>query len=349
MSRSTATVRTDPADRLAAVHARLVSAVEALTSGEEWRRMLTIAARFPTYRANNVLLIGLQRPDATRVGGIRTWNALGRRVRTGEKGIAILAPCLSRPRRNDATSQVPTNQARTPQTPLDREGQREAPKELRGFRVVHVFDVDQTIGEPLPDLQPQLLTGSAPRLLAARLAELIRAGGFGVERGPCHGANGYTDFTTRIVRVRDDVPQAQAAKSMAHELGHVRADHEHRFLAEYRSSLGCRAQAEVEAESIAYLVTSMAGLPSEAYSVPYLAGWSGGDTDLLRAAATRVIATARTILDDLHVDDPHNGPPGIEPPAIEAFSVEPPATERGPALGPDMPQTGHEPPGRSRS
>lgn len=303
MSRSTATLRAHPADRLTAAHAQLVSAVEALAGGDQWRRMLTVAARFPTYSATNVLLIGLQRPDATRVAGIRTWNALGRRVRKGEKGIAILAPCLSRPRREDATAQTP-RQARPPEAPPEGKPQRDPPRELRGFRVVHVFDLEQTVGEPLPDLQPQLLSGDAPRLLISRLAATIHAGGYGVERGRCHGANGYTDFTSRTVRVREDVPEAHAAKTLAHELGHIRADHEHRFLANYRSSLGCRAQAEVEAESIAYLITSTAGLPSEAYSVPYLAGWSGGNADLLRAAATRVIGTARTILDDLHLEDP---------------------------------------------
>ena len=341
MSRSTAAVRADPADRLAAAHTHLVSAVEALAGGDEWRRMLTVAARFPTYSANNVLLIGLQRPDATRVAGIRTWNALGRRVRKGEKGIAILAPCLSRPRREDAASQSPTSQAppspaRPPEAPTEGEARCEPPRELRGFRVVHVFDLEQTVGEPLPDLQPQLLTGDAPRLLTARLAETIHAGGFGVERGPCHGANGYTDFTTRTVRVRDDVPQAQAAKTFAHELGHIRADHEHRFLADYRSSLGCRAQAEVEAESIAYLVTSTAGLPAEAYSVPYLAGWSGGNADLLRAAATRVIGTARSILDDLRLDHPDAHVPVFEP-------------HRSPAPQLGTHQSGHELPGTDLS
>ncbi|WP_293766632.1 ImmA/IrrE family metallo-endopeptidase [Sporichthya sp.] len=135
--------------------------------------------------------------------------------------------------------------------------------------------------------------------------ESIQTFGYAVRRGPCSGgANGITDFTARTVVVRDDVSDAQAAKTLAHELGHIRADHETRFLAEYGSSLGCRAQAEVEAESIAFLVTHAAGLTSEAYSVPYLAGWSGGDSSMLRDAATRAIGTARGIVTDLRLDCP---------------------------------------------
>lgn len=348
MRRSATGPRTYPGERLAAAHARLLTAVEALTAGEEWRRMLTVAARFPTYSANNVLLIGVQRPDATRVCGIRTWNSLGRRVRKGEKGIAILAPCLYRPRPGEPGARTAAEAARPrsrgPQParpeppPAAAEDRRREPRELRGFRVVHVFDVAQTEGDPLPEVAPRMLTGEAPRLLTARLVETIRGDGYGVQRGPCGGANGYTDFAARTVRVREDVADAQAAKTFAHELGHIRAEHRTRFLAAPGSSLGCRAQAEVEAESIAYLITCAAGLTAEAYSVPYVAGWSGGNTDLLREAATRVIGTARTILDDLRLDQ--------AVPSVLAAAVEP---RRLPAPGTPPPETGHQPPAPGRS
>ena len=80
-----------------------------------------------------------------------------------------------------------------------------------------------------------------------------------MERGDCRGANGYTRFDDRVVRVRDDVEPAQAAKTLAHELGHIRADPETRFTDTYHRSVDCRGIAEIEAESIAYLVTSAAG------------------------------------------------------------------------------------------
>jgi len=163
-----------------------------------------------------------------------------------------------------------------------------------GSRSCTSFDVTQTDGEPLPDVQPPLLHGDAPDRLWDHLVGLIAADGYRIERGPCHGANGYTDYTHRIVRVLDDVEPAQAAKTLAHELGHIRADHEHRF-PDYATSWTCRGQAEVEAESIAYLVTAQAGLDTTGYSVPYLAGWSGGDIDLLRESMTRVVNVARAI------------------------------------------------------
>ncbi|MGQ0631612.1 MAG: ArdC-like ssDNA-binding domain-containing protein [Sporichthyaceae bacterium] len=288
--------RAESGDRLAAAHEHLMRAVDDLTTSEAWRRMLTVAARFPSYSANNVLLIGIQRPDATRVAGIRTWNSLDRRVRKGEKGIAILAPCLYRPRAGEPVA------ATTPAEPRGGEPVREGgavARQLRGFRVVHVFDLAQTDGEPLPDVAPTILTGPAPREFLDRLINVVGADGYTVERGDCRGANGYTDFATHTVRVRDDVPEAQAAKTFSHELGHIRADHENRFLGRYGTSAGCRSQAEVEAESIGYLIATAAGLDATAYSVPYVAGWSGGNRDLLRESATRVLSTARTAIRDL--------------------------------------------------
>jgi hypothetical protein len=294
-------------DRLAATHARLIAAVAELANGEAWRRMLETAARFPSYSANNVLLIAAQCPDATAVAGIRSWNALGRRVRAGEKGIAILAPCLHRPKAGVAISaenQYPAPPAAHGRHSADRSELGPAAARLRGFRVVHVFDLAQTEGEPLPEIRPQLLTGEAPRRLIEALAQRVEADGYTFSRGPCPGgANGITDFTARTVRVRHDVPDAQVAKTLAHELGHIRAQHDTRFLSEYRSSRGCRAQAEVEAESIAYLVTHSAGLASEGYSLPYLAGWSGGNTTVLRETAARVVDTARGIITDLNFID----------------------------------------------
>ena len=294
--------RRAPADRLAAIHAQLSHAVENLARSDAWREMLAIAARFPTYSPSNVLLIAIQRPDSTRVAGLRMWNSLGRRVRKGERGIAILAPCLHRGRDTESSPDT----ARTGDV-------RDAVRELRGFRLVHVFDVGQTDGRPLPVVAPELLVGAAPESLWERLATLVEEDEFVVERGDCRGANGHTRFDDRVVRVRDDVDPAQAAKTLAHELGHIRADHGIRFLDRERDSVVCRGIAEVEAESIAYLVTTASSMHSDAYSVPYVAGWSGGDCEVLRATASRVLTVARTITTQLREPVPAERPSPSKP------------------------------------
>ena len=278
-------------DPLAKIHEQLTTAVAELARSTAWLRMLRVAARFPRYSPSNVLLIAVQRSDATNVAGLRVWNSLGRRVRKGEKGIAILAPCLYKGQQDKEIPQAPALRADDAKAEI---GQRM----LRGFRVVHVFDVSQTDGEPLPELAPSLLRGPAPQRLWESLASLVERDSYSLERGDCGGANGFTRFDERLIRIRDDVEPAQAAKTLAHEVGHVRAEHETRFMDQYRRSIACRGVAEVEAESIAFLVAASSGLDSSDYTIPYVAGWAGGDVELLKGTASRVVTVARGILDD---------------------------------------------------
>ncbi len=284
------------ADRLSEAHDHLVAAVEALTGGDEWQRLLAMARRFHAYSVNNLLLICRQRPDATRVAGYRAWQGLGRQVRRGEKGIAILAPCTY-PRSDDSASsdEPPTSSG----DDHDQEGGR--PRVLRGFKVVRVFDVSQTEGEPLPEAPVAVLTGEAPARLTDRLAALIRAEGFSFTLGPLPpghpGANGLTDHASRAVIVRDDLPDAQQAKTTAHELAHV--------LMHGTFPRPPRSVIEVEAESVAFLVCGSAGLPSDAYSFGYVATWAQGDTALIRATAERSIRRARGVLDALDPESTH--------------------------------------------
>jgi hypothetical protein len=266
--------RTAAPDRLREVHDQLETAFADLVSGDDWARMLAVAARFHHYSPANVLLILCQRPDATRVAGYRAWQAVGRQVRRGERGIAILAPCTYAVRADDE-----------PEPACD-----EPRRVLRGFKVAHVFDLAQTDGHPLPDLRPALLDGDAPAGLWDALAAQVTAAGFALERGDCWPANGRTDHAARTVTVRNDVSAAQAAKTLAHELAHVLLHDGTEY------TLGCRGLVEVEAESVAYVVSTASGMPTDAYTLPYVAHWADGNINAIKATADRVISTAHAIL-----------------------------------------------------
>jgi hypothetical protein len=73
---------------------------ESITTSEQFRAYLETLSRFHDYSPNNVLLIKLQRPDATWVAGYKTWQLLGRQVRKrpdnvpeGKWGIKIIGSC----------------------------------------------------------------------------------------------------------------------------------------------------------------------------------------------------------------------------------------------------------------
>ena len=260
------------AERVRALHDRLTAQVEALVTGEDWARFLTVASRFHTYSPNNVWLILAQRPDATRVAGYRTWQRLGRQVNRGAKGIAILAPCVYRRR--------PVDEADPAENPA-------VARVLRGFTVVHVFDESDTTGDPLPDVAPVLLEGDST--LWDALAAQVASAGYRLSRGECPGANGRTNFAERTVVVAEHLSGRQADKTLCHELAHVCLHDATRVHAD-------RDLAEIEAESVAFIVCNAMGVDTAAYTLPYVAGWAGGDVERVRRTAERVVTTAQAVL-----------------------------------------------------
>jgi N-terminal domain of anti-restriction factor ArdC len=133
-----------------------VNALAAETDGvrksETFLCWLNAMAKFSSYSFNNQILISLQRPSACRVAGFQTWKKLGRHVKKGAKGIAILAPCVYRKKveADDADSLTV--------------------KQLGGFKTCWVFAQEDTEGEPIPTLTTGAAGGGEeplPRLEAA--------------------------------------------------------------------------------------------------------------------------------------------------------------------------------------
>ena len=114
--------------------------VEALESGqsEVLTQYLSAMGRFHNYSFGNIMLIARQKPDATNVAGLRTWNSLGRFVKRGEKGIMILAPMIGH-KKADSVAEAT-------------EDAKQSQAQLYGFRAVYVFDISQTEGKDLTAL-----------------------------------------------------------------------------------------------------------------------------------------------------------------------------------------------------
>ena len=272
------------------LHAQLSDGVLALNDPQAWQAWLKFASRFHKYSFGNSLLIMGQDPQATHVAGYQSFKAMGRQVRRGETGIKVLAPITRREPRLDSAGQPV----------CDDQGHVLHRTQVVGTKPVTVFDIRQTDGPPLPDPkigEAILLTGQAPVGLWDRLQGLLEERGFDVRRAAdLGGPNGSTDFAQRLVMVRDDVDDAQAVKTLAHEAGHV-------LLHQDQGSRDCRGIAEVEAESVAYMVTSAHGLDSSQYTFNYVAGWALNAVteqrdlaDILRSTGQRVIGAADLIL-----------------------------------------------------
>jgi len=263
-------------ERLEAMHEMLVAKTDALVTSEGWMEYLAFAARFRQYSFNNTLLILIQCPHATRVASYKKWQELGRQVDKGQKGLSIFAPMM-RKREDEKTG--------------------EEKRYISGFRLVPVFDVSQTSGDELPEdpAAPVLLDGEAPEGLWDSLATIVEASGYTLRIGPSeHGENGYTRPSDKVVQVTEGLSDAQSAKTLIHEVAHMLLHTDDKALTE--DALLHRNVAEVEAESVAHIVAMVHGLATEDYSVPYVAGWSNGKTEVIAATADRVLRTAKQVL-----------------------------------------------------
>jgi integrase len=228
-----------------------------------------------------VVLTMLQKPDATMIAGYRAWQAMGHQVRRGEKAIKILGP---------VTRKVELVDRHTGEPIRDNDGRTQYVRQLVGVRPVSVFDASQVDPPVESPPEPTLLRGQAPTGLWHSLAELVEAEGFQLTRGDCGGANGLTDYLGREVRVRADVDDAQAVKTLAHELTHVliRPDPGEPYAG------ACRGRREVEAESVALtLIWTNGG--ERVFSEVLLTAWRLS----MRVSVARGVSTIEVhLLDD---------------------------------------------------
>ncbi|MDP9069273.1 MAG: ImmA/IrrE family metallo-endopeptidase [Actinomycetota bacterium] len=143
-------------------------------------------------------------------------------------------------------------------------------------------------------MRPKLLDADAPEGIWNALVSQAEAAGFEVIRHRRRSENGYCDFSSKQIAVRPDVAPAQAVKTLIHELGHA--------LLHSEGPVASREVAEVEVESVAYIVCDAIGLDTGNYSFPYVARRAGGATDVVRQTAERAIGCAKQILESLEVE-----------------------------------------------
>lgn len=273
--------------RIATLMSTLETAVATLATDEGWLNYLATAARFgANWSANNTMLIMIQAAERgftpTVVRRAEAWKKLGYSPKAGEKALWIWEPRHRRLTAEEAEKLGPAG--------YDNNGK---PKFVptRPFPSPR-FDISQTTAPANAVTGATLLTGDDPTQAWDAIAAQIHAAGYVIERGACGGANGYTDAAAKVVRVRADVDDAQAVKTLTHELAHIALDH----VADYQEYLRHRGLMETEAESVAYIVLGALGLDTSAYSVPYVAGWSSGKPELLAETAARVTRMADQIL-----------------------------------------------------
>jgi hypothetical protein len=252
------------------------SLADAIQSGrnEALFTYLQTMAKFPTYSARNVLLIAVQRPTATHLEGVRSWNDLGRSVRPGERGIRIFAPTVGI---------KPDSQAQEASKNSRKRKQQEPQTELLGFRGVWVFDISQTGGEALPDSRQPV--DVAEKL--EKLTVFAQTHGMTIEYADWIGEKKGNSYRGRI-RLLPNMPPAEGFPVLLREVA------SQLLYTMKRRTFVARALHQQETKAVAFVVCESLGLESKtAFSDCQL---YYGDVRLLAESLDVVHRTAAVIL-----------------------------------------------------
>ena len=243
--------------------------------GPTLKAYLEVMRRFHRYSPANLVLIAIQRPDATLLKGYRGWQELGRQVRKGEKGIRIWAPIRRRETRED---------------PLT--GEEVEVETLAGFRLVTVFDIAQTEGKPLAIPDPLEIRAESPLSLEEALRRVEAAGiPVHLEASPDPGLGGWTDGQKIVLTRHPGRSNTALLKTLMHELAH--------YYLHFKDGKPVgeidERRAEVEAELAAYLGMNLLGVETGEVSADYLKTYAAEPKELYEALA-RAGKAARKIL-----------------------------------------------------
>lgn len=293
-------------DRLKEITASIEDGIKNLFQSEKYMQYLRTMSRFHRYSVNNVMLIHMQKPDATLVAGFNKWkDQFSRNVMKGEKGIKIIAPT---PFKKKIEQEKLDPDTRLPM--LDADGKiitEEKTVQIPMYKVVSVFDVAQTEGKPLPELAANL-TGDVQNY-EVFMEALRRSAPVPISVEPMSAnMDGFFSPDEQRIAIRDGMSEVQTVSATVHEIAHSKL---HNYTKDKEQAAASdetaaplkqksRETEEVEAESISFAVCAYYGISTGENSFGYIATWSR-DKELpeLCASLETINKTASGLITDI--------------------------------------------------
>jgi antirestriction protein ArdC len=293
----------NPKERLKEITDSIETGIKELFESDKYKSYLQTMSRFHKYSFNNTMLIAMQKPDATLVAGFNKWqDCFSRHVKKGEKSIKIIAPTPYKIKEQreklDPQTKVPI---------LDASGKvqtEEVEIKIPMYRVVSVFDVSQTYGEPLPTLASNL-TGNVEQF-EVFMEVIKRTAPVPIEIKPLpEDTDGYYHTEDKRITIREGMSEVQTISAAIHEVAHSLL-HNKETEKELQSQQGenpksitpkSRNTEEVEAESISFAVCNYYGIQTAENSLGYIASWSKGkELAELRASLETINKTSSELI-----------------------------------------------------
>ena len=245
---------------MAGLSRHLKEGIKEFLDSDKYKDYLTKMSQLNNYSNRNLRLILAQNPEARQVASFKQWKEnFGRYVKKGEKALRIFKP-MTKIKKDENNQPI-----------LDKNGN---PETVTFFGLVPVFDVSQTEGKEMPkaaEVKEQLTDLDYANLYRALMAiakENDVSVRFEEMENTKHGY--YSVPENQIVLRSNEMNKAQIIKTFLHEMAHAELHHADNPQKENLT----RSTAELQAESVAYVVASYYGIDTSEYSFNYLAGWS---------------------------------------------------------------------------
>ena len=245
---------------MAGLSRHLKEGIKEFLNSDKYKDYLTKMSQLNNYSNRNLRLILAQNPEARQVASFKQWKEnFGRYVKKGEKALRIFKP-MTKIKKDENNQPI-----------LDKNGK---PETVTFFGLVPVFDVSQTEGKEMPkaaEVKEQLTDLDYANLYRALMAiakENDVSVRFEEMENNKHGY--YSVPENQIVLRSNEMNKAQIIKTFLHEMAHAELHHADNPQKENLT----RSTAELQAESVAYVVSSYYGIDTSEYSFNYLSGWS---------------------------------------------------------------------------
>ena len=200
---------------------KLEAGLKELFESEKYKSYLSTMSKFHNYSFNNTLLIAMQKPEATLVAGYQAWQKnFERHVNKGEKAIRILAPAPykikeERDKLDPVTGEMMFDENGMPQ-------KEETEVTIPAFRAVSVFDVSQTDGKPIPELEVNELLSTVEGY-EDFVQALMNISPVPIAFEDIPGdSKGYFSTAEKRIAVQENMSESQTLKTMVHEVAHSR-------------------------------------------------------------------------------------------------------------------------------
>lgn len=256
------------AKNTAALNQHLQEGIKDYFDSDNYKNFLEGMSHFNNYSVRNIQLIKAQLPEASIVASFNEWKKRNGHVNKGEKALYVQAPVTV------IKKDVDGNPVINSET-----GEKET---ITYFKPVPVFDISQVSPVEGKELNLPKMGGVIPSQINKEYYQNVyrslrdisqKENGIPIRFRELENSDGFYSPKTNEITIKKGMTYEQTLSTLIHEMAHSEL-HNKKSLAERFEGKLTRSSKELQAESVAYVVSNHLGFDTSNDSFAYLASWS---------------------------------------------------------------------------